>query len=105
MLSSDKMGWSVEIVGSTSTNDIVAVKDLWNEYWRSSGLSLDFQGFGEELREFPGKYVQPSGCLFLVRIDGRPAATAAFHRLHAHACEAKHLYVRPVYRNPVWPVR
>lgn len=93
------MDWSPTIVGPTDTADIAAVQELWSEYWQSSGLPLDFQGFGEELRGLPGKYVPPSGCLFLVRIDGQPAATAAFRRLRADACEAKRLYVRPAYRN------
>ena len=82
-----------------SAADIGAVQELWSEYWRSLGLSLDFQDFGEELRALPGKYAPPAGRLLLARIDGESAATAAFRPLRQDACEAKRLYVRPAYRR------
>jgi len=90
-----------EVITSVNTNatDIAAVQELWREYWRSLGLPLDFQDFGEELRTLPGKYMQPAGCLLLARIDGEPAATAAFRPLRQDECEAKRLYVRPAYRR------
>jgi len=93
------MGWSVQIVGSASVSDIVSVQELWSEYWRSLGLSLNFQGFGEEPRTLPGNYAPPEGRLLLVRIDGQPAGTAAFRPLRRDACEAKRLYVRPAFRH------
>jgi GNAT superfamily N-acetyltransferase len=79
--------------------DIAAVRELWSEYWRALGLSLDFQNFAEELGSLPGKYGPPAGRLLLVRIDGQPAATAGFRPLRQDACEAKRLYVRPAYRR------
>jgi GNAT superfamily N-acetyltransferase len=93
------MGCTVDIVESASARDIAAVQELWSEYWRSFGLSLDFQNFGEELRTLPGKYAPPAGRLLLVRIDGQPAGTAAFRPLRQDACEGKRLYVRPAYRR------
>jgi GNAT superfamily N-acetyltransferase len=93
------MGWQVDIVESASARDIVAVQELWSEYWRSLGLALDFQDFAEELRTLPGKYAPPAGRLLLARIDGKPAGTAAFRPLRQDACEAKRLYVCPAYRR------
>lgn len=93
------MAWPVEIVQSGSSRDIVAVQELWSEYWQSLGLSLDFQGFAEELRALPGKYAPPAGCLLLARINGQPAGAAAFRPLREDACEAKRLYVCPAYRR------
>ena len=84
---------------NASAADIAAIQELWSEYWRSLGLSLDFQDFGEELRTLPGRYAAPAGRLLLVRIDGEPAATAGFRPLRQDACEAKRLYVRPAYRR------
>jgi carbonic anhydrase len=87
------------MVDSGDTETVDAVRELWTAYWESLGLPSEFQGFDEELRGLPGKYGPPAGRLFLVRIDGRPAATAAFRPLGYDACEAKRLYVRPAYRK------
>ena len=93
------MNWVVQIVGRSDTDAIDAVRELWTAYWKALGLPFEFQGFEEELRELPGKYSPPAGRLFLLRIDGQPAATAAFRPLGRDACEAKRLYVDPAYRR------
>ncbi len=93
------MAWTVQAVENGDTQAIDAVRELWNAYWDSLGFSAEFQSFTEELRELPGKYSPPAGRLLLVRIDGRPVATAAFRRLTTEACEAKRLYVDPAYRH------
>jgi GNAT superfamily N-acetyltransferase len=91
--------WSVEIVESARASDIEAVQELWTEYWKSLHFSPCFQNFDEELRTLPGKYAPPAGRLLLARMDGEPAATAAFRPLRKDACEVKRLYVRPGYRR------
>src|SRR6266446_3152424 len=93
------MSWTIEIVACGDDRAIVAVQGLWTAYWHSLGFPDDFQGFAEELRGLPGKYGPPSGRLFLARIDGQPAATAAFRPLSDDSCEAKRLYVHPAYRR------
>jgi GNAT superfamily N-acetyltransferase len=93
------MGWSVDIVKPASAGDIAAVQELWSEYWRSLGLSPDFQDFEVELRALPGKYAPPAGRLLLARVDGQPAGTAAMRPLREDACEAKRLYIAPAYRR------
>lgn len=87
------------IVEQASGANIAAIRELWSEYWRTLGLPLDFQGYAEELRTLPGQYAPPEGRLLLVRIDGRPAATAALRRLSRDECEAKRLFVHPDYRR------
>src|SRR3954468_17573467 len=72
------MGWSVGLVDSANPRDILAIQELWAEYWHSLDLALDFQGFAEELRTLPGKYVRPKGGLLLIRIDEKAAGTFAF---------------------------
>jgi GNAT superfamily N-acetyltransferase len=93
------MNWLVQSVEPSDTDAIDAVRKLWTAYWNALGLPSEFQGFEEELRELPGKYAPPAGRLFLLRIDGQPAATAAFRPLGHDACEAKRLYVDPTYRR------
>jgi putative acetyltransferase len=93
------MGWLEKIVEASSVNDLAAVRELWKEYWKSLGLPPDFQNFTEELATLPGKYAPPAGRLFLARLDGPPAGTAALRPLSNGACEAKRLYVRPAYRR------
>ena len=78
---------------------IEAVRELLSAYWDSLGFTAEFQSFTDELRELPGKYSPPTGRLLLLRIAGKPVATAAFRRLSAEACEAKRLYVEPAYRH------
>jgi putative acetyltransferase len=84
---------------SANDADIAAVRSLWREYWDSVNLPPDFQGFDEELGTLPGVYAPPAGRLLLATWDGEPAGTAAFRFLSASACEAKRLYVRPLYRG------
>jgi putative acetyltransferase len=84
---------------SANDADIAAVRSLWREYWDSVNLPPDFQGFDEELGTLPGVYAPPAGRLLLATWDGEPAGTAAFRLLSASACEAKRLYVRPLYRG------
>jgi ribosomal protein S18 acetylase RimI-like enzyme len=91
------MSYSIEIVNGGE--GLEAVRKLWWAYWHALGLPSDFQGFAEELDQLPGKYGPPKGRLFLVQIDGQPAATAAFRALNHEACEAKRLYVHPAYRR------
>jgi len=93
------MDWTIQIVESGDALAVDAVRELLSAYWESLGFSDGFQSFADELRELPGKYISPSGRLLLVRVAGQPAATAAFRRLSAEACEAKRLYVAPAYRH------
>lgn len=89
----------IRIVEDNDLEDIEAVRALWRDYWEWLGMSDDFQGFGAELLELPGKYARPSGRLWLARVDGAAAATIAFRALGEDACEAKRLFVLPAYRR------
>lgn len=93
------MGFQLEIVEAGNWEALGAVRELWTEYWESTGLPAEFQNFSEELRTLPGEYGPPGGRLLLLRIDGQPAGTGAFRALGAGACEAKRLYVRPAFRR------
>jgi putative acetyltransferase len=79
--------------------DLARCRELFREYASSLDVSLDFQGFEEELAGLPGDYVGPRGALLLARVDGRPAACAALRAWGTDECELKRLYVRPASRG------
>jgi putative acetyltransferase len=86
-------------IREAAAGDLPAIRNLWSEYWTSLGLAADFQGFTEELRGLPGDYTPPRGVILLASADGEPAGAIALRPLSGRTCEAKRLYVRPVFRG------
>ncbi|MCH2546719.1 MAG: GNAT family N-acetyltransferase [Alphaproteobacteria bacterium] len=82
------------IFQASTREDIAAIRSLFIEYQDYLDINLDFQGFGEELSELPGKYAAPKGRLLLARCDNEIAGCVAFYRVNAKTCELKRLYVR-----------
>jgi GNAT superfamily N-acetyltransferase len=78
---------------------IGACRTLFLEYEQSLGISLDFQGFRDELATLPGAYARPRGRLLLARIAGEPAGCVALRPIGDREAEMKRLYVRPAYRG------
>jgi ribosomal protein S18 acetylase RimI-like enzyme len=91
----------IEILPARAAGDIATVKDLFQEYAASLGVSLCFQGFDKELADMPGAYAPPLGRLFLAHVDGRPAGCVGLRPLDAgkERCEMKRLYLRPGHRG------
>jgi putative acetyltransferase len=89
----------VDVRVATSQADVAVVRELWREYWESFGLSMDFQGFGQELEGLPGAYGAEGGALLLAIYKDEPAGTIALRRLRPLSGEVKRLYVRPQFRG------
>ena len=93
----------IRIQRATSAEDLLAVRQLFEDYQADLGIDLRFQGFAQELDTLPGLYADPDGALLLVRVDGAAAGCCAFRPLpntdHLNACEMKRLFVRPAFRG------
>lgn len=81
--------------------DMLAVRELFEEYIASLGLDLSFQNVEVELRELPGRYASPSGVLLLASDSSdRPVGCLGVRALNEPSrCELKRLYVREAARG------
>jgi GNAT superfamily N-acetyltransferase len=79
--------------------ELAAVRAIFLEYEKSTGLSLCFQGFEQELAALPGRYAPPGGRLHLAVDGGDVLGCIALRPLEAGAGEMKRLYVRPSHRG------
>lgn len=89
----------IEIRQVETGSEIEASRALFREYEKWLGLDLCFQGFEEELKNLPGKYVPPSGRLLLAHSDGDVAGCIALRPLDERICEMKRLFVRDAFRG------
>ena len=84
-----------------SERELDAVRDLFAAYAASLPVDLEYQDFGSEVADLPGKYVPPRGELLVAWDAGeRPVACIGLRPLtNSNACEMKRLYVIPEARS------
>jgi hypothetical protein len=87
-----------QVITATRSSEVEQVRALVLEYAEALGLDLGFQDFEREMREFPGEYTPPEGCLLLATNGEESAGCAGLRPLEPGICEMKRLYVRPRYR-------
>ena len=88
-----------EIIEADSGALLLEARRFFEEYAKSLGINLDFQGFDEELAQLPGDYAPPEGCLLLARWQGQVAGCVALRKFEEDRCEMKRLYVRPDFQG------
>jgi GNAT superfamily N-acetyltransferase len=82
-----------------SDEDIQLARELFREYEAAVGVSLCFQNFDQEVASLPGKYVPPSGRLFLAYLGAQPVGCIALRKQTDSICEMKRLFLRPEARG------
>ncbi len=89
----------MKLIQVESAEEVEHARELFLEYGAWLGFSLCFQNFDQELAELPGKYVPPSGRLFLAIENDEVAGCVALRQIGDDVCEMKRLYVRPAFRG------
>ena len=89
----------MRITEAHTIEHLPAVRELFLEYARDTGLDLCFQGFDSELAGLPGRYAPPRGRLFLARVDAEAGGCIALRPMSGALCEMKRLYLRPSLRG------
>jgi GNAT superfamily N-acetyltransferase len=79
--------------------ELAAVRGLVEEYVRSLGIDLAFQGVDAELADLAAAYGPPGGRILVALDDEEVAGCVALRSLEDGNCEMKRLYVRPAYRG------
>ncbi|UCC19735.1 MAG: GNAT family N-acetyltransferase [Promethearchaeota archaeon] len=87
------------IIQATTKELIEQARELFIEYSNYLGIDLSFQNFKEELKNFPGNYIPPEGCILLAYFNEKLTGCVAVRKYEDDICEMKRLYVRPQYRR------
>lgn len=82
-----------------SKSEIETVRELFEEYAAGLDFSLDFQNYKDELKQLPGEYAPPGGCIVLAYIDCKISGVAALRKIDEFTCEMKRLFVKPEFRG------
>ncbi len=93
------MSRETNIFEAETPDHIKSARDLFEQYAASLGFDLGFQDFAAELKNLPGDYAPPHGCILFVKQDGRTVGCVALRKLEGIISEMKRLYVIPEARG------
>jgi putative acetyltransferase len=89
----------LHIIHAAEPGQVEQARALILEYTKALGIDLSFQGFEQEMADFPGTYSPPSGRLLLALNGSEAAGCVGIRGLTPDTCEMKRLYVRSAYRS------
>lgn len=89
----------VRIVEAGTAAQLAAARALIEEYARSLDVDLCFQGYADEIAQFPWEYAPPTGVVLVAYDRRRPVGVVALRQQASAVCEMKRLYVRPEYQG------
>ena len=93
----------IQIVSPVTPAELIAARQIFQEYAAQVGVDLCFQNFDAELESLPGEYAEPHGALLLALVNGQLAGCCAMRPLpstdYPNACEMKWLYVKSSHRR------
>ena len=87
------------IVQVRNSRQLTDVRLLFKAYAASLDFDLNFQNFKDELKDLPGEYAPPKGCILLAIAGADPAGCVALKQIADDICEMKRLYIKPLYRK------
>ena len=90
---------SPTVVHARTPAEIEDARSIFKEYQSSVGVDLCFQDFEQELKQLPGEYSEPRGCILLALVESKLAGCVALRPLSSDICEMKRMYVRPSFRG------
>jgi putative acetyltransferase len=68
---------TTKVVHATKPEQIKDARAFFEEYVASLGIDLSFQDFEREVKELPGDYSEPKGCILLAFFDSDLAGCVA----------------------------
>ncbi|NOY06402.1 MAG: GNAT family N-acetyltransferase [Chlorobi bacterium] len=89
----------INIIEIKTTEHVDRVRDLFREYEEYLDVDICFQDFEQELKDLPGPYAPPDGCLLLAMEGNKEVGCVAVRPLRDDICEMKRLFVRPEYHG------
>lgn len=91
------------LIDASTDSEVARARDLMLTYAHSLSVSLDFQGFDQEMSQLPGPYAAPDGALVIATVNGIDAGCCALRPIadvdYSNACEMKRLFVLPAFRG------